>query len=194
MHTETRETTAAFARRSVIHAGATRSVDGRDLVAGDVITTGVILEVSRDDLECEVRLEMPGADVHWVGYDEPVSVLATVTREVLDAISLGTFVARASLRQRTVVEPDSAPEPEADVLVVEPEDAPLTPPPVRTGRSNAGPVGQYNEGVEHYTDLCPIHGETTFAIHKAGRRRSGEQRYNRRCLLCHTDYNLHHRG
>jgi hypothetical protein len=191
MSVDTRETTAAYARRSVIHAGATRSITGSDLVPGDVIATGVILEVSRDDVEREVRLEMPGADVHFVGYDEPVSVLATVTREVLDGISLGTFVARASLRSvRTVVEPDSAPEPEADVLVVQPADAP----PARTGRSNPGPVGQYDEGVEHFTDLCPIHGETTFALHKAGRSRSGEQRYNRRCLLCHTDYNLDHRG
>lgn len=189
MSVETAETNAVFSRRTVIHGDSARSIDGRDLAPGDVLATGVILEVTRNDIDGEVRLEMPGADVHFVDYDEPVTVLATVTREVLDGISLGTFVARA--RPRAV-----PPQPVEEPVVPEPTPAPqaTVTPTARTGKTNPGPLGQYEEGVEHYTDICPIHGETTFAIHKAGFYTSGEQRFNRRCLACHSDYNLDRRG
>lgn len=191
---------SVYGRRARISPASLRTVLGRDLDAGDVLATGVILQTDHDDDARDVRLEMPGSDVHYVDYDEPVTVLATLDRAALDAISVGVHVARADLR--LIPAPPAPPGPE----VAEPEPAPPQSPvdPARPvslpatvdapgEKSNTGPLGQYQPTVEHYTDTCPIHGEATFARHKAGRTRSGEQRYNRRCLACHTDYNLAHR-
>lgn len=159
-----------LARRAVVSTQQARSVLGQDLDAGDVLATGVVLQVDRDEINGEVRLEMPGSDIHYVGFDEPVLVLASVTRELLDGISMGTFVARAHPPRLTAV----------------PEPSPTRP----EGKRNRGPKGMYDEGVRHYTDVCPIHGETMFAIHRAGRAKDGHQRFNGRCLECHADYNL----
>lgn len=192
-----------FARRVRIDAKQVRSVPGRDLQPGDVLVTGVILEVTRNDIDREVRLEMPGADVHFATFDEPVTVLATLDRSVLDAISLGVFIARAETR-RTPPGRHSAPPTTSDPS---PRSTPVqrgkTPPtstgrrvaPVvsrRDGKTNTGRLGDYDETVEHYTDTCPVHGETTFARHKTGKSSSGRQRYAHRCLACHSDYNLDH--
>lgn len=189
-----------YRRATRITALNMRTAYGADLQAGDVLPTGVILQVERDDHARDVRLEMPGSNIHYVDYDEPVTVLATVDRDTLDAISIGVHVARADLRLlHTSTEPEPAPPPHGDAAPAGPTPPNTAPhlPDVPTGvhsdKHNPGPLGQYQPNVEHYTDTCPIHGETTFARHKAGKRRSGKQRYNHRCLACHTDYNLTHR-
>lgn len=174
-----------YGRRARISAGQVRAVVGEDLRAGDLIPTGLILQVDRDEQAHEVRLEMVGADIHYVGFDEPVTVFASVDEDVLDAVSVGTFVARAELR--LVPSP-----PEPIVVDSEPETGTRDLQRPREGKRNRGPLGQYAQDVQHYLDICPIHGETTFALHKTGKRRSGEQRYSRRCLACHADYNLDH--
>lgn len=192
-----------YARRVRIDANQVRSVPGRDLQPGDVLVTGVILEVTRNDIDGEVRLEMPGADVHFALYDEPVTVLATLDRSVLDAISAGIFIARAETRRTPVVD-HPAPTTTSGSSPRTPSERPGTKPstsmsrnatPVesrRDGKANAGRLGDYDETVEHYIDTCPVHGETTFARHKTGKSSSGRQRYAHRCLACHSDYNLDH--
>lgn len=197
-----------FARRIRIDATQVRSVPGGDLQPGDVLVTGVILEVTRNDIDEEVRLEMPGADVHFAAYDEPVTVLATLDRSVLDAISLGTFIARAETHRTPTAHPapTSSTRPATPRRHVTRASPPTrtgqtSPPPDqpttsvasrRDGKANAGRLGDYDDSVEHYTDTCPIHGATTFARHKTGKSSSGRQRYARRCLICHSDYNLDH--
>lgn len=176
-------------RAVVIKAGQPRAVPGIGLAPGQVLATGVILQVDRDDEAREVRLEMPGADIHYVGYDETVTILATLDDDVLHAISLGTFIARADQRRpRLLPRIQDGVRRGAARVATKTRTATAS---VRTGRSNPGPVGQYDEDVEHYTDICPVHGETTFARHKAGMR-AGRQRYNARCLKCHSAYNLDH--
>lgn len=90
---------SALRRATVIHAEACQQVHGRDLRAGDVLPTGVVLEVTRNDIDGEARLEMTGADIHYVDYDEEVTVLARLDRDVLVAISVGVHVARFSHRR-----------------------------------------------------------------------------------------------
>lgn len=188
-----------YRRAARITALNLRTTHGADLEAGDVLPTGVILQVERDDYARDVRLEMPGNNIHYVGYDEPVTVLATVDRDTLDAISIGVHIARADLRLlRTPTEPAPPPQMAATPAnPARPDTPPLAHPNQPTGahpgKHNPGPLGQYQPNVEHYTDTCPIHGETTFARHRAGNSRTGKQRYNRRCLACHTNYNLTHR-
>lgn len=190
-----------LARRTVLHASNARGVQGRDLRPGDVLATGVILQVDNCDIDGEVRLEMPGANIHYVNHDDEVTVLATLDTTLLDAISVGTFIARASLRHTRppLTDAGEVEEPTFEPADLNPGNARTHPAPSakaqraeRRGseKSNRGPLGQYEPHVEHYTDTCPVHGETKFAIHRVGQRPNGDTKFIRRCLACHSEYNL----
>ena len=63
-----------------------RTVYGRDIVPGDVLPTGIVMGVTTSDIDAEVRLEMAGANIHYVGYDEHVLVLVRCDHELTEAI------------------------------------------------------------------------------------------------------------
>ena len=44
----------------------------------------------------------------------------------------------------------------------------------------------HSKDVPHFTAVCPVHGETTFARHKTGVL-NGRQRFKERCLECHSE-------
>lgn len=79
-------------RGARVGAEQVRTPDGKDIEPGDVLPTGVVLRVDRNDIDGESRLEMVGAMIHYVDHGEPVTVLAQVDRATLDAISVGAYM------------------------------------------------------------------------------------------------------
>ena len=69
----------------LVEVSSVESVRGSDLTVGMVLPTGIVVDVTTD--EDLLRVETAGADVHFVSHDEPVTVLAVVPVEMVNAIS-----------------------------------------------------------------------------------------------------------
>lgn len=73
-------------RGVLVHPEHVRQVRGDEIVVGDVLVTGLVLGVNRNDIDGEVRLHLPGANIHYVDDAETVTVLARVTSDVVRAV------------------------------------------------------------------------------------------------------------
>lgn len=71
-----------------------RQVPGSEIAPGDILPTGVVVMTDHNFIDGEVRLEMVGANIHYVDHDETVLVLGTVDRALLDEISVATHISR----------------------------------------------------------------------------------------------------
>lgn len=73
-------------RGVIVHPEHVRQVDGRDIAVGDVLVTGLVLGVDRNEIDREVRIELPGNNIHYLDYHETVTVLARATDDVVRAV------------------------------------------------------------------------------------------------------------
>lgn len=87
---------AVIHRRKVLHGEDVRSVKGDDIAPGDVLATGVVLDVTRNEIDGESRLEMAGNNVHFVGDKESVAVLAS-----LDEFALALVLEQVAQTRRS---------------------------------------------------------------------------------------------
>lgn len=58
----------------------------RDIEVGDVLITGLVISVHRNEIDGEVRIETGGSQVHYNDLDDEVTVLGTIGRESLDDV------------------------------------------------------------------------------------------------------------